>query len=223
MGTGFWRALRAVTLIAVIAAFAAGGANSAPSDDTTVNGEGATLATIEQNGGAVMLELAGQPSAVAYANARALGASEASAGAAGVARKRANDQAQADVLGNIASAGIDATTLYQVQSAYNGIAVQADAGAVSDLMDLPGVKAVHVIPLVELHNHSSVPLIGSQQAWGTYGMTGYRHEHRRDRHRRRLRPPRLRRLRLLRGLPDRAAAPRRTRRRRRTTRPVSRS
>ena len=45
-------------------------------------------------------------------------------------------------------------------------------GAVSDLMDLPGVKAVHVIPLVELDNHSSVPLIGSQQAWGTYGMTG---------------------------------------------------
>ena len=172
MGTGFWRAARVVTLIAVIAAFAAGGANSASSDDTAVNGEGATLATIEQNGGAVMLELAGQPSAVAYANARALGASEASAGAAGVARKRANEQAQADVLDNIASAGIDATTLYQVQSAYNGIAVQADAGAVSDLMDLPGVKAVHVIPLVELDNHSSVPLIGSQQAWGTYGKTG---------------------------------------------------
>jgi subtilisin family serine protease len=172
MRMGLSRATRVVTLLAVVYALAAGGASSATADDMTPQGEGATLATIEQNGGAVMLELAGEPSAVAYANARALGASEASAGAAGVARKRANEQAQADVLANIESAGIEATTLYQVQSAYNGIAVQADAGAVSDLMELPGVKAVHVIPLVELDNHSSVPLIGSQTAWGTYGKTG---------------------------------------------------
>jgi subtilisin family serine protease len=172
MRMGLWRATRVVTLLAVVYALAAAGASSAGPGDMTPQGDGATLATIEQNGGAVMLELAGQPSAVAYADARALGASEASAGATAVARKRANEQAQADVLANIASAGIEATTLYQVQSAYNGIAVQADPGAVSDLMDVPGVKAVHVIPLVELDNHSSVPLIGSQQAWGTYGKTG---------------------------------------------------
>jgi subtilisin family serine protease len=172
MRMGLWRAARVVTLLAVAAVVAVGGASSASTDDLTPQGDGVTLATIEQSGGAVMLELAGEPSAVAYANARALGASEASAGAAGVARKRANDQAQADVLENIASAGIEATTLYQVQSAYNGIAVQADPGAVSELMDVPGVTAVHVIPLVQLDNHSSVPLIGSLQAWGTYGKTG---------------------------------------------------
>ena len=29
-----------------------------------------------------------------------------------------------------------------------------------------------MIPLVELDNHSSVPLIGALQAWGTFGKTG---------------------------------------------------
>jgi subtilisin family serine protease len=172
MRMGLWRATRAVALLAVVAAFAAGGASSAAKNNTTPQAEGATLASLERSGGAVMLELAGEPSAVAFAKARELGASEAAAGEAGKARKRANEAAQANVLQNIQSAGIDATVLYQVQSAYNGIAVQAEPGAVSDLMDVPGVKAVHVIPLVELDNHSSVPLIGSQQAWGTYGKTG---------------------------------------------------
>ena len=59
-----------------------------------------------------------------------------------------------------------------MQSAYNGIAVQAAPGTLSDLAALPGVKAVHEIPLVSLDNHSSVPLIGGLQAWGTYGKTG---------------------------------------------------
>ena len=59
-----------------------------------------------------------------------------------------------------------------MQSAYNGIAVQAAPGTLAELAELPGVTAVHEIPLVELDNHSSVPLIGALQAWGTYGNTG---------------------------------------------------
>jgi subtilisin family serine protease len=119
-----------------------------------------------------MLELAGEPSAVAYAKARRLGASEAAAGQTGVATKEANEAAQSAVVQRIAQAGIDAAVLYQVQSAYNGIAVQASAGEVDDLMKVPGVKAVHVIPLVELDNHSSVPLIGAPQAWSDFGKRG---------------------------------------------------
>lgn len=172
MGMGLWRAARAIALLAVVAAFAAGGASSASTDDTSVNGEGATLASLDKTGGSVMIELAGEPSAVTYAKARSMGASEASAGEAGKASKRANERAQGDVIADIASSGIDATVLYQVQTAYNGIAVQAEPGAVYDLLDLPGVTAVHEIPLVQLDNHSSVPLIGSQIAWSTYGKTG---------------------------------------------------
>ena len=172
MGMGLWRAARAIALLAVVAAFAAGGATSASIDDASVNGEGATLASLDKTGGSVMIELAGEASAVTYAKARSMGASEASAGEAGKASKRANERAQGDVIADIASSGIDATVLYQVQTAYNGIAVQAEPGAVYDLLELPGVAAIHEIPLVELDNYSSVPLIGSQAAWSTYGKTG---------------------------------------------------
>src|SRR5918994_6689497 len=110
--------------------------------------------------------------AFAAVMAGGLGASKADAGNAGKASKNANEQAQGAVLASIRSSGIDAVVLYQVQSAYNGIAVQAAPGAVSELAALPGVKAVHAIPLVELDNHSSVPLIGALQAWGSYGKTG---------------------------------------------------
>ena len=170
-----WRATRLLVAFAALAAFAAvmaGGATSAALDDPQVNLEAATLQTLDQTGGAVMLELAGAPSAIVYADARKLGASKADAGKASKATKNANDQAQSSVLAALDSQGIDATPLYQVQTAYNGIAVQAAPGTLSELAALPGVKAVHEIPLVTLDNHSSVPLIGGLQAWGAYGKTG---------------------------------------------------
>jgi subtilisin family serine protease len=172
MGAGSARLVGALALTAAVAAFAAGGAFTATVDDTVVNTLGAELQSLDATGGAVMLELAGEPSAVTYTKARGLGASEADAGKAGKASKERNEQAQGAVLAGLQSAGIDATPLYQVQSAYNGIAVQAAPGTIDELAALPGVAAVHVIPLVELDNHSSVPLIGALQAWGTYGKTG---------------------------------------------------
>jgi subtilisin family serine protease len=172
MGIRSARLVRAAIVLAVAAALAAGGASSAGPGDMTVQGAEGTLESIQRAGGAVMLELAGDPSAVAWTKARKGGASEASAGQTSTARKDANEAAQADVVQRLERAGIDATVLYQVQTAYNGIAVQAAPGEISDLANLPGVKAVHVIPLVELDNHSSVPLIGSQRAWSNYGMRG---------------------------------------------------
>ena len=167
------RVARLLVAIAALAGVLASGAGSATSDDTQVNAEGASLqASLDATGGAVMLELAGEPSAVAYAKARGMGASTDDAGKLGKARKQANEQAQAVTLEALQSSGIDATPLYQVQSAYNGIAVQAAPGTLAELAELPGVVAVHEIPLVELDNHSSVPLIGALQAWGTYGNTG---------------------------------------------------
>ena len=172
MGAGSARLVGALALTAAVAAFAVGGASSAGIDDTVVNGLGTDLQSLDATGGAVMLELAGEPSAVTYTKARSLGASEADAGKAGKASKDRNEQAQGAVLADLQSAGIDATLLYQVQSAYNGIAVQAAPGTLDELAALPGVAAVHVIPLVELDNHSSVPLIGALQAWGSFGITG---------------------------------------------------
>src|SRR5215210_4694190 len=151
MAQASWRALRLVLAFAAVAAFMAGGAASSGAEGSL---ESATLQTLDQTGGAVMIELEGAPSAIAYADARKLGASKADAGQAGKAAKNANDQAQSSVLAAINSTGIDATPLYQVQTAYNGIAVQAAPGTLSELAALPGVKAVHEIPLVTLDNHS---------------------------------------------------------------------
>jgi subtilisin family serine protease len=172
MRDAFGRTVRLLVAFAVVAAVLAGTAASAHENDMLVNADGATLESLEATGGPVMLELTGAPSTVAYATARSLGASKQDAGAAGKLRKQANEQAQEAVLGSISRSGIDATTLFQVQSAYNGIAVQAAPGTVAKLAALPGVKAVHPIPLVSLDNHSSVPLIGGLTAWGTYGKTG---------------------------------------------------
>jgi subtilisin family serine protease len=172
MGVGSWRLVGALALTAALAAFVVGGASSATTDDTVVNGLGLELQSLDATGGPVMLELAGEPSAVTYTKARSLGASKTDAGKAGKASKERNEQAQAAVLAELESAGVDATPLYQVQSAYNGIAVQAAPGTLAALQALPGVQAVHEIPVVQLDNHSSVPLIGALQAWGAYGKTG---------------------------------------------------
>ena len=166
------RGLRLFTAFAVLAALLASGAGSAVPEDMVVNAEGVVLESLDVTGGAVMLELEGEPAAVTYAKARGRGASKEDAGRESKASKQAAEQAQGNVLGSIDSSGIDATPLYQVQTAYNGIAVQAAPGTIDELAALPGVKAVHEIPLVELDNHSSVPLIGSLQAWGSFGNTG---------------------------------------------------
>jgi subtilisin family serine protease len=159
--------MRVGAVLIVTCALIVSGASSASSDPSALEVSGTDTLT-----GPVMVELTGAPSAVVYADARKLGASTAQAGDAAVARANANEAAQDRVLQAIASQDIAATPLFDVQTAYNGIAVQAEPGAAAELAALPGVKAVHAIPLVELDNHSSVPLIGGTTAWSSFGKTG---------------------------------------------------
>ena len=97
-----------------------------------------------------------------YAKARERGASKEDAGKASKAASR-RPSGHRGTCSEPRREGIAATPLYDVQTAYNGIAVQAEAGAADELAALPGVKAVHAIPLVSLENHSSVPLIGGRR------------------------------------------------------------
>ena len=191
----------AALLLAAVAVGAASSARTAEVADTAIAGTPDIAPSAGISGGPLMMELAAEPAAVVYAEARGRGASKDEAGRAAKARKESNERAQGDVLQSPQQKGIGATPLYQVQTSYNGIAVQAQPGAAAEIAALPGVKAVHAIPLVDLDNHSSVPLIGALQAWGSYGNTGTG-MNRGHRHRRRLRPPRLRRLRLEHGLGD---------------------
>ena len=162
----------AALLLAAIAVGAASSARTAEVSDTAIAGTPDIAPSAGSSGGPLMIELAGEPAAVVYAEARGRGASKDEAGRAAKARKESNERAQGDVLQSMQQKGIGATPLYQVQTSYNGIAVQAQPGAAADIAALPGVKAVHAIPLVELDNHSSVPLIGALQAWESYGNTG---------------------------------------------------
>ena len=144
-------------------------------EDTEVNAEGVVLESLDVTGGAIMLELEGEPAAVTYAKARDRGASKEDAGRESKASKQAADQAQGDVLGSLDSSGIDATPLYQVQTAYNGIAVQAAPGAIDALAALPGVDRGARDPA----RRAGQPLerAADRLADGVAGVRQHRHRH----------------------------------------------
>ncbi len=177
--------LRVVSIVGVLlaligAAFGPGGAGADPvrpgsPGDTAVRLDGAQGdPSIRLTGPVnVMLELTDAPSGAAYADARGRGASAPDAAQEARGQKVRVEGAQQTALGALRAAVPAARVTYRVQAAYNGIAVVVDAGDVARLRGLPGVKAVHVIPLLRRDNASSVPLIGAPTAWqGGGGLTG---------------------------------------------------
>ncbi len=155
------------------AALAAGGSGPTPSGPLPPGG-GEVSPPLGQSTGSValMLEMNEDSSGATYNTATAQGASESDAGQQARAQKARNEGVQQQTLNALRGAVPGATVLYQVQTAYNGIAVQADASAVPQLAALPGVRAVHLIPLLSRDNAASVPLIGAPAAWASYGATG---------------------------------------------------
>ncbi|HEU4328092.1 MAG TPA: S8 family serine peptidase [Roseiflexaceae bacterium] len=110
-----------------------------------------------------MIELTDEPTIVT--TTRAARARGVDARQAGRTQKNRIERAQQTVLGQIRSAGMKARVLYQVQSAYNGIAVHADGATLRQIRNLPGVKDVRPLMLLERTNAVSVPLIGGARAW----------------------------------------------------------
>ena len=172
MNAGRLRLWVALAAVLALTASVASAARTTAVADTEVNATSVGLESLNASGGPIMLEFAGAPSAETYTNARDRGASAASAGSASRAQADQNSAAQSAALAAMSARGIGATPLYQMQTTYNGIAVQAEPGAAAALAALPGVVAVHEIPLVTLENHSSVPLIGAQTAWQVFGNAG---------------------------------------------------
>jgi len=119
----------------------------------------------------LMLELKQPAAAAVYADQKDSGASTAAAGQSAAAQKDRNEAVQAALLKTLADKGI--TVLYQVQTAYNGVAVEASSAQMDDLAALPNVDAVHQIPLELRSNANTVPLIGAPAAWSsTAGLAG---------------------------------------------------
>ncbi|MDQ2934783.1 MAG: S8 family serine peptidase [Chloroflexota bacterium] len=114
----------------------------------------------------VMLELSGDPVAVAESKAPGRRLNGQQKGAI-----KANLKAHQDAITHdIAVRG--GTIQSQVQSAYNGIRVGIARKELASLAGLPNVVAIHGLRPMTLNNANSVPYIGAPAVWQTYGFTG---------------------------------------------------
>ncbi|HEU5103175.1 MAG TPA: S8 family serine peptidase, partial [Roseiflexaceae bacterium] len=117
----------------------------------------------------VVIELDGAPAAQAFAQVRSSGPAPQATRAAQAQLARI-DQAQQRLLAPLASLG--ASVLYRTQRVYNGIAARIDAGKLSAIASLPGVRAIHPLVKYHLDLESSVPLIRAPQLWSGSNLTG---------------------------------------------------
>ncbi|MFH1177286.1 MAG: S8 family serine peptidase [Acidobacteriota bacterium] len=127
---------------------------------------------------AAIVELAGAPAAVVYA--QALGAqvvasdprlsAETRATQAAQAQLARIAQAQADLLPALEGREIGAQVIYRVQRVLNAIAIEVEPGKLNAIRALPGVKDVlPLLPMVQDHQ-TSVPWIGAPQMWNPSGL-----------------------------------------------------
>ena len=124
----------------------------------------------------VMIELNDEPTARVYAQALSNQSDRAAnpqqhAAAQGAARAQMARirGAQQRVLAQLAAAGRNARVLYNVQTAYNGIAAKIDAGILPQLRANADIKAVHRLPIHYIDNSTSVPFIKAVNAWAATG------------------------------------------------------
>lgn len=119
-----------------------------------------------------VLELAGAPAAQVFAAEQAKSAGLKAAGQSARAQAAKLTKAQEAVKAALAASKIEAPVIYQLRQVLNGIVVQADVRDASRLAKLPGVTAVRYLPVHELDHTATMPLIGADQAWNSYGLTG---------------------------------------------------
>ncbi|HYV10308.1 MAG TPA: S8 family serine peptidase [Pyrinomonadaceae bacterium] len=128
----------------------------------------------------VMIELFDTPTSKVYSDALGNQSDRAAnpqrrAAAQGAARSQMAriKGAQQRVLARLASFGRNARALYNVETAYNGIAARIDASVLEQLRAHPDVKGVHALPVHTIENSSSLPFIKAASAWAaTSGNSG---------------------------------------------------
>jgi subtilisin family serine protease len=130
---------------------------------------GARSAATQVPAAPVMIELEGAPLAVRYAQnldaGRALMSGESQR--AYVAELASQQQ---QLLPQIQATGARIVSTYQ--KAYNGIQVHIPLGQLGALANLPGVKAVHRMPLHMPSRGASMPWIGVDEVWADFGLDG---------------------------------------------------
>ncbi len=118
-----------------------------------------------------LVEFQGPPATRLYAQALASGQSERGAMEVAKAAVESYRTAQATVRPALEANG--ATVLYGLQRIFNGVAIYLDdPSRLEAIRAIPGVKAVHILPLHTPDTETSVPFIGAPGLWETYGLTG---------------------------------------------------
>ncbi len=84
---------------------------------------------------------------------------------------KALERQQDEVEAALASLDPAVPVLYRLQRVFNGVVVRVSETQAALLRALPGVRAVHPLPVLEPGMVSSAPLIGAPQAWRTQ-LTG---------------------------------------------------
>lgn len=114
----------------------------------------------------VMVELRGDPVAVAQAAAPGNEISDAQRSKIKADLKARQDAIKDDI------AALGGRVLSQMQAAYNGMKVQIPRGGVTSLAGLPDVVAIHKVQVFQRDNATSVPFIGVPSVWEDLGFTG---------------------------------------------------
>lgn len=135
-----------------------------------IAGESPQTATGEPVG--VLIQLADEPTAQLYATALARsGAAQATAQAQ--AQLLRVEEAQRQLLDAEPLAA--AQLLYRTQRVYNGIALLVDPRLLSEIVALPGVAALHPLPVHTIETVRAVPFLGAPALWDAVypnGLTG---------------------------------------------------
>jgi subtilisin family serine protease len=120
----------------------------------------------------VMLELNAEAAAAAYGDAIDAGQSVAAADATSRAQTQTVKSLASSVEAHFGDPTTKASPLFTTHAAYAGIAVTTDASKLPALAKIPGVLAVHRMPVKKVDNTVTVPLIKAPQAWQFAGTTG---------------------------------------------------
>lgn len=112
----------------------------------------------------VIVELAGEPAAVAFARAGGEGGGAAAVAAAN-AQRSAVAAEQAGFLATANGAGIGLQVFAEYDTVGNGLSVAVTAEQLAALRALPGVKAVHPVRILHRDTASSIQQIGAPSAW----------------------------------------------------------
>lgn len=140
---------------------------SLPLETTSVKASSTFIGTDGRAG--VIIVLAGQPAALAYAQALQGGGGLMATTIAGNASRTAVQQRVSEqniFMNTLNNSHVSYNEIFRVQRALNGIAVRMAPADMEKVRKLPGVERVEYLPIHTINNVTSVPFVNAPAVWG---------------------------------------------------------